>query len=75
LTNHSKLFVRLRTVTTCAREQRWSGKITDRMCDPSQDSATEHRGTKLRTVTVRWLACRDRAPGQLPKLVLCPTNN
>jgi hypothetical protein len=69
LTNHTELFRGLTAVTTCAPEQTWSGKITDSMCGSSHDSATEHHGKKLWTVTARWLACY-RALGQLPKLVL-----
>lgn len=37
----------LTAVTMCAAEQTWTGKISDSMCGPSHDSATEHGGKKM----------------------------
>ena len=70
MTNHSECFRGAHSLSQRVRpSKRWSGKITDSMCGSSHDSATEHHGKKLWTVTARWLACY-RALGQLPKLVL-----
>ena len=41
------LTIGLTALAMSAAEQTWSGKISDSMCGPSHDSATEHGGKKM----------------------------